>query len=73
MSLTLIVTTLGMKQFGSHPGDEEPGTFCTVTSLPVGVGAGVGVGVGVGVGAGVGIEVCIFGFKSSSHEETNFL
>ena len=29
-----IVTVLGRKQFGSHPGVDEPGAFCTFTCVP---------------------------------------
>jgi len=32
VSPTSIVTVLGTKQFGSQPGDADPGAFVTVTS-----------------------------------------
>ena len=32
VSPTSIVTVLGMKQFGSHPGVDDPTAFSTVTS-----------------------------------------
>jgi hypothetical protein len=39
VSPTSIVTVLGTKQFGSQPGDADPGAFVTVTSSAKALGA----------------------------------